>query len=322
MKVDRICFGVLAAQEGEDYATVRDYCLRAESLGYDSIWLGDHLFADLPHPGRATTARRDASLLETWTALTALVVNTSRIRLGTMTLCNQFRHPPLVAKMIATLDVISNGRLDVGIGAGWYEAEHKAYGYDFPKPSVRIGRMDEAIAIWKRMWTEQKPSFAGTYYCIDEAICEPKPLQKPHPPIWIGGSGEQLTLRVVARQADKWNSGPLTPDALRAKIAVLDQRCIEVGRNPDTLAKTIVLKVIIGEEPQISDMLRQQASMRNRTLDEYTGHLIAGTPMQCIAKIEAYVAAGISDFILDYDGLHDLKSLTLFAQSILPHFRQ
>ena len=179
MRLGKISFGVflpLYAFGASSFDFIRDMVLECERLGYDSVHLDDHLMY------------RKTPILECWTTLSALSAVTTRIRLGTTVLCASFRNPALLAKMAATLDVISNGRLDLGVGAGVQENEHKAYSIAFPKPSMRIERLKEAIIIMKKMWTEEKATYIGKHYRINDAVCEPKPVQKPHLPITIGGA--------------------------------------------------------------------------------------------------------------------------------------
>jgi F420-dependent oxidoreductase-like protein len=318
-----IRFGVQALQGATDYATLRDYCLRVEELGYDSVWLCDHFFP--------TLAERTEPMLEGWTTLTAIAALTSRIRLGHLVLCTSFRQPALLAKMAATLDVIADGRFEFGIGAGWLEDEHRAYGYDFPKASVRIERMAETVEICRRMWTEDAPSFLGKHFRIEDAVCEPKPVQKPHPPIWIGGTGEKHTVGVVARYADMWNCSSVTPDDAARKIAILDQRCAEVGRSSDAVEKTWYgMCVIADDESKVAKALAAthqaltiggRLTGHSQTLEEFASRMIAGTPKQCIAKIEQYVAVGMTYFTMNMGSLRDLHTPTLFAEKVLPHFR-
>ena len=175
----------------------------ADQLGYDSLWVYDH-FHNVPRPAHET-------VFECWSTIAAISQRTSRIRLGQMVGCNSYRNPGLLAKITSTIDVISGGRLEWGIGAGWYENEYRAYGYEFPKPKDRIGMLRESVEIVRSMWTEAETTYKGKHYEVFRANCDPKPVQKPTPPIWIGGGGEQLTLRVVAQLADCSNFGG-TPD--------------------------------------------------------------------------------------------------------------
>ena len=190
---------------------IKEIVLECEKLGYDAVWLDDHLMFGMQ------------PILEAWTTLSALSAVTSKIRLGTMVLSNAFRNPALLAKMAATFDVVSNGRLEFGIGAGVQEEEHIAYGMSFPKPNLRIDRMREAVEIIKSMWTQEKTTYKGKHYEVKEAFCEPKPLQKPHPPITIGGSGEKYTLKVTARHADRFDWAYMPLQTYKHKLIVLEK---------------------------------------------------------------------------------------------------
>jgi F420-dependent oxidoreductase-like protein len=175
--------------------------VRAEELGYDNVWVYDHVH-NVPVPAHE-------AVFECWTTIAAISQRTSRIRLGQMVGCTSYRNPALLAKITSTVDVISGGRLDWGIGAGWYEGEYKAYGYEFASAGTRIAMLEDCVEIVKRMWTEPDATYEGTHFSVRGAQCDPKPLQDPHPPIWIGGGGERKTLRVVAKHAT--HAKPLVP---------------------------------------------------------------------------------------------------------------
>src|SRR6476661_4736571 len=202
---------------------------QAEDLGYDSIWVYDHVH-NVPRPAHE-------AVFECWTTMAAISQRTSRIRLGQMVGCNSYRQPSLLAKITSTVDVISGGRLDWGIGAGWYENEYRGYGYEFPTAKDRIGMLRETVEIVRSMWTNPETTYDGQHYQLRRANCDPKPVQTPHPPIWIGGGGEQLTLRVVARYADCSNFGG-KPDEFAHKRDVLHQHCRDVGRDPAEIELT------------------------------------------------------------------------------------
>ena len=189
-----IDFGVHLNSELSNYRDILKNALLIEDLNYHSIWISDHVYGQY--------GIEDVDRYECWTTVSALTASTKTIRLGQLVLCNPFRHPSLFAKMAATLDVISGGRLEIGLGTGWNEGEFTAYGYPFESPLARVKRLDEAAQIMKMMWTEESPVFKGKYYEIDGAYCRPKPIQKPHPPMMLAGGGEQLTLRTVARHAN------------------------------------------------------------------------------------------------------------------------
>lgn len=244
------------------YQAMKDCALRAEKAGYHSLWLYDH-FHTVPDA-------LPQACFEVWTATAALAEATTRIRLGQMCGCNLYRPPALLAKITANLDVISNGRLEVGIGAGWYQHECAAYGYPFEKPATRIGQLDEAVQILKGMWTQDAFQFRGRHYQIgvgsvrnyrgqevelEGAYNHPKPVQQPHPPLWIAGGGEQLTLRTVARYADYSNfMGSL--DQVQRKNAILDQHCHQVGRDPSTIKRSLCVNVFLGSDQDLESLLR------------------------------------------------------------------
>ncbi|TMD44320.1 MAG: LLM class F420-dependent oxidoreductase [Chloroflexi bacterium] len=181
--------------------------------------------------------------LEGWTLLAALAARTERLRVGLMVTGNIYRHPAVLAKMGATVDIISHGRLDFGIGAGWNELECRMYGIPLYPPGERIRRLGEACEVIKRLWTETVANFDGKYYQLKDARCEPKPVQKPNPPFVIGGSGEQLTLRIVAQYANIWNFVGGSVDTLRHKNEVLNGHCAAIGRDPRTIERSIQIAV-------------------------------------------------------------------------------
>jgi F420-dependent oxidoreductase-like protein len=205
----------------------------ADRMGFSTCWIPDHFYS-----GYGSV---EGSCLEAWTALSALAATTERVRLGTMVLGNTYRHPAVLANMAATLDHVSNGRLVLGIGAGWMQSEHDGYGIDLPAPRERLERLDEACQVLKLLWTEKRSNFEGKYYQLRDALCEPKPLQKPRIPLLIGGGGEKLTLRVVAKHADEWN-GEANPAQMAHKIGVLHEHCRAVGRDPDEIEVGVLLR--------------------------------------------------------------------------------
>jgi F420-dependent oxidoreductase-like protein len=291
---------------------VRDVVLECERLGYDSIWLDDHLmFGNNP-------------ALECWTTLSALASITAKIRLGTMVLCNSFRNPALLAKMAATLDVISNGRLEFGIGAGVARNEHEAYGITFPKPHARIDRMKEAVEIIKKLWTEETASYEGKYYRTNGAVCEPKPVQKPHPPITIGGSGEKLTLKVTAQHADRYDWGYMPSlELYRHKLDVLERYCKAVGRNFREIEKSCWLggQMFIASDKKELDEKVLQWKPKNVSLEDFERLNFIATPDECRQKIRQYASLGVTYFMLFFGDLPDLGSVRLFAESVVKTLR-
>ncbi|MCW4045437.1 MAG: LLM class F420-dependent oxidoreductase [Candidatus Bathyarchaeota archaeon] len=290
------------------FSRLQDVVLECERLGYHSVWLDDHLMF-----GRSP-------ILECWTTLAALSTATTRIRLGTMVTCASFRHPALLAKMAATLDVISGGRLEFGIGAGAQESEQSAYGLPFPEPRIRIERLDEALAVIKRVWTEDKASYTGKHYNIKDAVCEPKPIQKPHPPITVGGSGEKLTLKVTARHADRYDWGYVPSLALyRHKLDVLANHCRAVGRDFQEIERSYWLggQVIIARNREEAHGKIEAMKPKDMALADFERTTFVGTPHECLEKVQPYVALGVSHFMLFFGDLPNLSSLRLFAETVL-----
>jgi alkanesulfonate monooxygenase SsuD/methylene tetrahydromethanopterin reductase-like flavin-dependent oxidoreductase (luciferase family) len=314
-----IDFGVFLGLEKPNYTSILDDALHCEELGYHSVWVADHVIGMYEAPGD--------SRFECWTTSTALLANTRRIMVGQLVLCNPLRHPPLLAKMSATLDAISGGRLILGLGTGWHEGEFRAYGYPFEGNAARVRRLDEAAEIIKRMWTEESPSFKGKYYWIDKAWNSPKPAQRPHPPLMIAGGGEQLTLRTVARHADISNFAAWTgkPEDFRKKNEVLNTFCEKVGRNLKEIRRSWAAYCLIGE-----DAARSEMSLRNYTANMQARYgaksgsrlpPLAGTPEQVADKIERYIESGVDLFIVRFMGDDFKKEAELFADEVIPQFK-
>ncbi|GCE24716.1 LLM class F420-dependent oxidoreductase [Dictyobacter alpinus] len=231
-----LSFGVKTAPQWTTYEDMLAIWQAADQEPLlEHAWLFDHFF---PLYGELS-----GPCLEGWTVLAAFAAVTKRIRLGLMVTGNTYRHPAVLANIAATIDVISHGRLDFGIGAGWNEAEHSAYGIPLYKPGERLRRLDEACEVIKRMWTEKGATFEGRYYQIKDAYCEPRPVQQPYPPFVIGGGGEKLTLRIVAKYASVWNMAGGSVEDFKHKNAILDQHCAEIGRNPAEIARSIQIVI-------------------------------------------------------------------------------
>jgi F420-dependent oxidoreductase-like protein len=321
--LEKVQFGVEIDIPNFEYA--RKVAVQSEALGFDSIWIWDHFFWE---GYRDPEAEQVADALECTTTMSALAALTRKIRIGSLVMCNSYRNPSLTAKIAATLDVISKGRIELGIGAGWKENEYVAYGYAFPKPAVRIAQLREAVTIIKKMWTEEKPSFKGKYYEIKEALCAPKPVQKPHPPVWIGGGGEKLLLKVVAELADGWNWYG-TPEEYANKLNVLRDHCTKVGRDFDEIKKSWTGDLFL--LPRGSDVksdvekylesrrkyVKGVITTRAREYDEYVHRNIVGTPDECCSKIREYMSLGITRF---YFEVSTTKSRELFSKEVMPKF--
>jgi F420-dependent oxidoreductase-like protein len=283
----------------------------AERLGYDSLWVYDH-FHNVPRPAHE-------AVFECWTTIAAISQRTSRIRLGQMVGCASYRNPGLLAKITSTVDVISGGRLDWGVGAGWYENEYTAYGYDFPAPKVRIGMLRETVEIVRSLWTEPETSYDGRYFQLRGAQCDPKPVQQPHPPILIGGGGEQLTLRVVARLADRANFGG-KPEEWAHKREVLKGHCKDVGRDEDEIEKTWSPEVFVRETEQEIEAAGSRSFWGEPAESWRAGNLV-GTPEQVAEKVQQYVDLGCTSFMPWCSDYPDDTTLRLFAEQVIPQLR-
>jgi len=301
----------------KQFEFAKNVALKAEGLQFNSVWAYDHFF-----PYYAYKPLESKPMFECWTLLSAIAGITKKVRIGQVVTCNSYRSPALLAKMGATLDVISNGRLDFGIGAGWYEEEYEAYGYEYQKDSTRIAQLDEALQIIKTMWTDVKATFSGKHYRIKDAVCNPRPLQKPYPPIMVGGSGERLLLRVAAKYADRYNHPFGTPSELKRKIEVLKEHCKIIGRDPKEIEPSVLIRVIVGSDDEKVRRIIGKVKLPNETVKQYLGRTdgkaTIGTPEQVIADLNEYMNLGIKHFILHFIGLDPtLKMLQLFASKVM-----
>jgi F420-dependent oxidoreductase-like protein len=284
---------------------LRDVVLDCERLGYDSVWVDDHLmFGQRP-------------ILECWTTLSALAATTSRIRLGTMVTSNAFRNPALTAKMAATVDVISRGRLELGIGAGVQKDEHGAYGFPFLKPSLRIERLKESVEIIKMLWTQEKTTYTGKHYQIAAAACEPKPLQKPHPALIIGGTGEKHLLKVTAQHADRFDFSYLpTFEMYKRKLEALRKHCEAVGRDFGEIEKSCWPEgqIILSQNKAELEEKVQLIKPKNTSLKDFQHSHFLGTPQELAAELTPYLELGVTHFMLFFADLPNRGSLQLFAE--------
>lgn len=296
------------------FQNIQRVAQEAERTGFDSFWVMDH-FIQIP-----SVAGLHEPILESWTTLAALAASTSAIKLGTMITGTPYRNPALLAKMGATIDVVSNGRLFMGIGAGWYEQEFRAYGYEFPPTPERMKLLEEAVQILIKVWTEGAPSFMGRYYKMKNMICEPRPVQRPHPPIMIGGGGEQVTLRLVTRYGDACNifGGPTDT---RHKLSVLARHCERAGRDPHTILKTRLGQMLIARNEQ--ELARKMsryfpAGLPTSGPERMVWGVIAGTPEQCREKCQQLLDAGLDYLIFSFPDAEALEPLHLFAEQVAP----
>jgi len=283
----------------------------AEQLGYDSVWVSDHFIG--PN-GRSRG-------LETWTVLSALASSTQELRLGTYVLCNQFRHPSLLARMVSTLDNISKGRLELGIGAGWQRNEHEAFGFRWDKHSTRIERLSETVKILKKLLTEDNVSYDGVHFKLKDATLEPKPFQKPHPAIWIGGNSEAIR-KVVAELGDGWIPVLPSPKELAHGVTEIRERMRQIGRTHKSL------QVAYGGSgcaliAETEDLVKKQAEPLVRSMGKPREELacLIGTPQQCVQKIEQYQKAGAQQIVAGFYDFPSTKGMKLFAKSVIPQFK-
>src|SRR6266436_6563454 len=262
----------------EAYETMTRVAQEAEALGFDSIWLFDH-FHTVPTPTQEVT-------FECWTSTAALARDTQRVHIGQMVTCNGYRNPALLAKMASTVDTLSHGRLDFGIGAGWYEHEYLAYGYDYLDAPERLRHLREAVQVILAMWTQDEAVFEGKYYHVRGAINQPKGVQKPHIPLLIGGGGEKVTLRLVAQYADACNIGGDIP-TIKHKLAVLKQHCEQLGRDYESIKRTTIIDDCVIAETE-SDVLSRLTPQERDNVEELRKTWLIGTPEQIRERLEEY----------------------------------
>jgi F420-dependent oxidoreductase-like protein len=256
----------------------------------------------------------DEPFMEGWTVLSALGAVTNRIRLATLASSVAYRNPAHLAKIAAGVDQISRGRLTLGIGAGWFETEYRQYGWEFPaRPAVRIRQMEEAVQLILAMWTEKRTTFHGKYFDVEEAILEPKPIQKPRPPVMIAGGGEQLTLRAVARLADACNVGG-EPDIVKHKLAVLRRHCDTTRRDYAAIEKTNIVSLLIARDDAGVTAKRQRLAGRGPLRG------FVGTVSEAIDLVGRYQEAGVQ-LLINSDYRNDAETNDLLASEIMPHFK-
>jgi len=287
----------------EAYETMTRVAQTADEVGFASVWLVDH-FHTIPRPSQEV-------MFECWMSTAALARDTRTIRIGQMVTCNSYRHPALLAKMASTVDVLSHGRLTVGIGAGWYEHEYRAYGYAYPDAPLRLRYLREAVQVMLAMWKEQEAHFEGTYYQVRGAINQPKGVQKPHIPLLIGGDGEKVTLKLVAQYADACNVGD-DPASVKQKLAVLKQHCETVGRDYQSIHRTSsTLCLLADSDEQALALLPVERKAR---LGNEVRTALIGSPETIRQRLAAYEDAGVQELLLRFVDGTNLEALRRFAQ--------
>lgn len=312
-----IKFGAVPNQSG---VTWHDLLAVWEDLDRDSdfdhLWLMDHFVT-----GFGTAFGADGPCLEGWTALAALAQVTSRVRLGILVTGNTYRHPAVLAKQATTVDHISGGRLELGIGAAWHTYEHEAFALPFYTTRERLERLDEAVQVIKLLWTQPQPVFQGRYYQLNEPPYNPPNIQQPHPPILIGGGGEKRTLLTVAKYADASNIGG-TAEEVAHKFAVLDQHCRDVGRDPATIRKTVQVPLFLNDDPAFKQRVLQGMSVaRGISEDVAARSLLIGSVDEIKQQVQGYVDAGAQELMLaQFPRIH-AEGLRRFSAEVIPAFR-
>jgi F420-dependent oxidoreductase-like protein len=276
--------GIKLSQQLCSVDELRTIWALADEADYDHCWLFDHLMP-------IGSAPSDGDVLEGWTLLAAMAAMTERTRVGILVTGNTYRHPGLLAKMAVTVDHLSGGRLEFGLGAAWAEREHEMMGLEFGTVGQRIARLDEACQIIRSLWTQERTSFDGTHYRLEDAIAEPKPLQKPYPPIMLAGRGERKLLRVVARHADAWNITPRELDEDVRLSGVLDHHCEAIGRDPAEIRRTIQLNY-------------------------------AGDADEIVARVKAYLAVGFTEFVIGLYRQRPVDDAHAVTRDVLPRLRE
>jgi F420-dependent oxidoreductase-like protein len=306
----KVLFGIQTGQQDVTYEQIRDVWKEAEALGFDSAWDFDH-FAPI---------RGDfqGPCLEGWTLLGALAAETERIRMGTLVTGVTYRNPALVAKMATTLDQISKGRAYLGIGAAWFEPEHVAYGFPFYTAKERAERLDEALKVITTLWGPAPRTFKGRYYEVKDAPWNPPNVQKPHPPIVIGGKGKKWIMPLVARYADAWNVPiGVGPAGIKSRMKIVRDECARIGRTPcDVEVQAFLVLYTISDVPLVGPALRLGA----RIIEDkrIARGLLAGSADAITAKIQEYVDAGATHVIVNIQPPYDVDMLRRFAREVMP----
>jgi F420-dependent oxidoreductase-like protein len=305
----------------KQWPVMRELAAYADDTAWDSLWVYDH-FHTVPMPS-------DEATHEAWSLMSAYAATTSRIKLGQMCTAMSYRNPVYLAKVAATADIISGGRVQMGIGGGWYEHEWRAYGYGFPSAGVRLARLDEGVQIMRDAWRDGRVTFAGKHYQVDGAIVAPKPLQDGGPPMWIAGGGEKVTLKIAAKYA-QYTNFTAEPDGFRHKSQVLADHCRDVGTDYDAIVRSANFNAVIGEsEADIDDRIarlraRQVTKVNEQAVDAMLNNVrspdsATGTPEQVVEKLQLMRDLGCQYAILYFpEAAYDRSGIELFEQKVIP----
>ena len=307
-------------EPAKQWSVMSDLASYVDAGPWESLWVFDH-FHTVPVP-------TDQATHEAWTLMSAFAATTSRVRLGQMCTCMSYRNPAYLAKVAATIDIISGGRVEMGIGAGWYEHEWRAYGYGFPRPGERLARLDEGVQIMKQAWTTGTATLNGEHYQVDGAIVRPLPLQDGGIPIWVAGGGEKVTLRIAAQYADYTNFAGGNPVEFAAKSEILRGHCESVGTDFDHIVRTTDINVVIGEtEREVKDRLAAiearwipylGAEKAAETIHQYGTGPGVGTPEQVIENLQQLEKVGAVYTIHNFpEAAYDRSGIELFEKTVI-----
>jgi F420-dependent oxidoreductase-like protein len=306
-----------------NFERMREVVMACEDLGFDSVWAPDHVMLG-----------RNLETLEAWTVLTALSQATETMRLGTLVACPTHRSPAMLAKIAASLDVVSNGRVELGIGAGWNGAEQLAYGLPWEEvPKARVERLVETVEIVRGLWTSDRFTFKGKYYSVTDAVCLPRPLQKPSPRIHIAGRGEQLVLRAVARYADGWNIDEVSPEDYAHKLDVIREHCRTVGRPYGEIEKSLETYLMITDRPEQEERIIEWMNWQTNsnperirlgkppvklTREQVKKEIIFGPIEEVTERLGQYIDVGVERFMVCFMDYPSLNTILPFAEQVVP----
>jgi F420-dependent oxidoreductase-like protein len=308
-----IRFGIQTGQQNIAWDDMLALWQKADGWGYDSLWNFDHFFPIFTDPS--------GPCFEGWTTLAALAQATKRARIGTLVNGNTYRNPCLTAKMAATLDHVSHGRFNLGIGAGWFEGEHTAFGIDFKTVPKRLQALDEACQIIRGMLTQETTSLEGRHYKVVDALGSPKPVQKPYPPIMIGGTGEKVLLKIVAKHADMWNtSGPA--ELMAQKIDVIRRHGDAVGRDTQQIEMTVMMPLCYRNTEREGFVQGLIAGMRGTTPEVARKQIMIGDKQECLDTIARYREVGVTHFIFMTFAPYNVDEMQAFAEEVMPTARR
>jgi F420-dependent oxidoreductase-like protein len=307
-------FGIHSGPQNTELGPYVELWQLAEELGLDWASVFDHFLPIHSDPA--------GPCFEGLTLLSALAAKTSRLRCGILVVGSTYRNAAVLANIAATIDHVSNGRLELGIGAGWYELEHQQYGIPFPPIPDRLRRLRETAHVLKSLWTQPETTFEGEHVILRDARCEPKPVQKPHLPLWIGGTGERVLLRIVAEHADGWNTFVMPEDDYRRKLDALAGHCATFGRDPASVRKSLCFVGVIGEtEAEAKERLAERSARAGAIPANMADNALVGTPEQVVERLEPFRALGVRDFIVMARPPTDVPTIELFAKQVAPALR-